>query len=341
MKKLRVGINGMGRIGKNIARVIVETFNDSIEIVAGNDLVSASDIAKTFERDSIYGKFPVPTTVEAENRLQLGQHHVTIYSEKDATNIPWRHHDVDVVFECSRFYLSQEKSQAHLDAGAKKVIISAPCKDQTKVIVVGVNHNTLTGEDTIISNASCTTNCYAPMTLAIDKSIPILSGLMSTTHAATSEQKIADTFGNAKSRSLLNNILLVSTGAAIAVGKVLPHLNGRLNATGLRVPVNTGSVVEAIYLLEGNHTANDITHVLEQNIPAINESTLLKQVIYFGDKYECSADCIGSPYSSMITKNILTIPCNGNTLTKLTSFYDNEMGFSYRMAELALIMNRR
>jgi glyceraldehyde 3-phosphate dehydrogenase len=163
---------------------------------------------------------------------------------------------------------------------------------------------------------------------------------MSTTHAATSEQKIADTFGGAKSRSLLNNILPVSTGAAKAVGKVLPHLNGKLNATALRVPVNTGSVVEAVYLVEGEHSAEEIAQALEATIPVINTTSLMKQVLYFGDCYECSADCIASPYSSMVTPNILAIPTAGNTLMKLTSFYDNEMGYSHRMVELALIMAR-
>ena len=142
----------------------------------------------------------------------------------------------------------------------------------------------------------------------------------------------------AKNRSLLNNILPVSTGAAKAVGKVLPHLNGKLSATALRVPVNTGSVVEAVYWLEGEHTAKEIAQALEVTVPVINAATLMKQVLYFGDCYECSADCIGSPYSSMITPNILTIPSEGNTLAKLTSFYDNEMGYSHRMVELALMM---
>jgi glyceraldehyde 3-phosphate dehydrogenase len=208
------------------------------------------------------------------------------------------------------------------------------------MVVVGVNHDTLTGNEQIVSNTSCTTNCYAPLTLAIDKSFPILSGLMCTTHAATSDQKIADTFGGAKNRSLLNNILPVNTGAAKAVGKVLPHLDGKLNATALRVPVNTGSVVEAVYLLEGERTSEEIAQALEANISVINESTLMKQVLYFGDRYECSADCIGSPYSSMVTPNILTIPSGSNTLAKLTSFYDNEMGYSHRMVELALMVNK-
>lgn len=339
MTKVRVGVNGMGRIGKNIVRIIAEKVSDSVEIVAGNDLFSATEIAKAFRRDSIYGQFPVPIEVIGENQIKLGEQVMTVYGEKDAANIPWGKHDVDVVLECTRFYLTSAKAQAHLQAGAKKVIMSAPAKDDTKMVVVGVNHDTLTGDEQIVSNTSCTTNCYAPLTLAIDKSFPILSGLMCTTHAATSDQKIADTFGDTKNRSLLNNILPVNTGAAKAVGKVLPHLNGKLNATALRVPVNTGSVVEAVYLLEGERTPEEIAQALEANIPVINESTLMKQVLYFGDQYECSADCIGSPYSSMVTPNILTIPTGGNTLAKLTSFYDNEMGYSHRMVELAMMVH--
>ncbi len=339
MAKVRVGVNGMGRIGKNILRVIAEKFQDSVEIVAGNDVFSAADIAKSFVRDSVYGQFPVPVELVGENQIKLGEQVMTVYGEQDAANIPWGKHDVDVVLECTRFYLTTKKAQAHLNGGAKRVIMSAPPKDDTKVVVIGVNHDTLTGAEQIVSNASCTTNCYAPLTLAIDKSFPILSGLMCTTHAATSDQKIADTFGGAKNRALLNNILPVSTGAAKAVGKVLPHLNGKLNATALRVPVTTGSVVEAVYVLEGEHTAEEIAQALEANIPAINESSVMKQVLYFGARYECSADCIGSPYSSMVTPTILTIPSGGNTLAKLTSFYDNEMGYSHRMVELALILN--
>jgi glyceraldehyde 3-phosphate dehydrogenase len=341
MSKVRVAFNGMGRIGKNVMRVIVENFNDQIEIVAGNDLVSPADIAKGLPKDSIFGRFPVDVSLEGDNVIKLGDHSITVYAEKDANNIPWAKHNVDIVFECTGFYLSTDKSQAHLNAGAKKVIVSAPCGDSTKTVVVGVNHEILTAEDKIVSNASCTTNCLAPMTKAIDDTFKVISGLMSTTHAATATQKVADAFGGGKNRATLNNIIPASTGAAKAVGKVLPHLNGKLNGTALRVPTDTGSVVECVYQIEGEHSANEVMDAMKINIAKMNESTLLKKTVYLGDFYECSRDCVGEPYSSMINDNVLTIPNNGTTLVKATSFYDNEMGFSHRMAELAIILSSK
>ncbi|TFH04703.1 MAG: hypothetical protein E4H09_03205, partial [Spirochaetales bacterium] len=222
---------------------------------------------------------------------------------------------------------------------AKKVIISAPAKDDTHTVVVGVNHDTLKSGETIVSNASCTTNCLAPLTKAVDMSHKIIAGLMSTTHAATSTQRVADFFGGGKNRATLNNIIPASTGAAIAVGKVLPHLNGKLNGTALRVPTDTGSVVEVVYLLEGDVSKEDLAKSITENVKKINDSTIMKQVAYFGDYYECSQDCVGEPFSSMITDNLVVVNLGGQTLVKATSFYDNEMGFSHRMAELARIFN--
>jgi len=340
MSKVRVAFNGMGRIGKNVMRVIVEKFNDQIEIVAGNDLVSAKDIANGLPKDSIFGRFPVDVSLKSDNVIQVGDHNITVYAEKDANNIPWGKHNVDIVFECTGFYLSTEKAQAHINAGAKKVIVSAPCGDSTTTTVVGVNHDTISSLDKIVSNASCTTNCLAPMTKAIDDSFKVISGLMSTTHAATATQKVADAFGGGKNRATLNNIIPASTGAAKAVGKVLPHLDGKLNGTALRVPTDTGSVVECVYLIEGEHSAEEIKKAITENVAKINATTILKQTAYFGDWYECSRDCVGEPYSSMISDNVLAIPLNGTTQVKLTSFYDNEMGFSHRMAELALIISK-
>ena len=341
MSKVRVAFNGMGRIGKNVMRVIVEKFDDQIEIVAGNDLVSAAEIANGLPKDSIFGRFPVDVSLKSDNVIKVGKHEITVYAEKDANNIPWGKHDVDIVFECTGFYLSTDKAQAHINAGAKKVIVSAPCSDSTKTVVVGVNHEILTSEDKIVSNASCTTNCLAPMTKAIDDSFKVISGLMSTTHAATATQKVADAFGGGKNRATLNNIIPASTGAAKAVGKVLPHLNGKLNGTALRVPTDTGSVVECVYQIEGEVSADELKAKMQENILKMNESTLLKQTVYLGDFYECSRDCVGEPYSSMVLDNILVIPNNGTTLVKATSFYDNEMGFSHRMAELAIILSAK
>ena len=338
MSTVRVGFNGMGRIGKNVLRVIVEKLNDRFEIVAGNDLVSAADIAASLPKDSVYGRFPVPVEQSAANKIRVGDHELTIYAEMDAANVPWGDHGVDIVFECTGFYLSSEKAAAHLSGGAKRVIVSAPCKDDTPTVVVGVNHDTITADQKILSNASCTTNCLAPMTKAVDLSFPVKAGLMSTTHAATATQKVADTFGGGKNRATLNNVIPASTGAAVAVGKVLPHLNGKLNGTALRVPTDTGSVVEAVYQVDGTPTAAEVVAALTANAERINASTLMGQVITVNDYYECSRDCVGEPFSSMVSDNVLVVSAGTDSLIKLTSFYDNEMGFSHRMAELALIL---
>jgi glyceraldehyde 3-phosphate dehydrogenase len=337
-KKIRVAFNGMGRIGKNVMRVITSKYNDKIEIVAGNDLVPAAEIAAGLPKDSIHGRFPVDVKLVSDNVIQIGDHKVTVYAEKDANNIPWAKHDVDVVLECTGFYLTTEKAQAHINAGAKKVIVSAPCKDDTKTVVIGVNHETLTADDKIISNASCTTNCLAPLTKALDMSYKVVSGLMCTTHAATATQRVQDFFGGGKNRATLNNIIPASTGAAIAVGKVLPHLNGKLNGTALRVPTDTGSVVEAIYLIEGKYTVDDINAKMIENAKNINESSMSGRILDVDDYYECSRDCVGEPWSSMyIPSNTRVVEAGEFTQVKMTSFYDNEMGYSSRMAELAVI----
>ena len=338
MSTVRVGFNGMGRIGKNVLRVIVEKLNDRFEIVAGNDLVSAADIAANLPKDSVYGRFPVLVEQSAANRIRVGDHELTIYAEIDAANVPWGDHGVDIVFECTGFYLSSEKAAAHLSGGAKRVIVSAPCKDDTPTVVVGVNHDTITADQKILSNASCTTNCLAPMTKAVDMSFPVKAGLMSTTHAATATQKVADTFGGGKNRATLNNVIPASTGAAVAVGKVLPHLNGKLNGTALRVPTDTGSVVEAVYQVDGTPAPAEVVAALAANAERINAGTLMGQVITVNDYYECSRDCVGEPFSSMVSDNVLVVSAGSDSLVKLTSFYDNEMGFSHRMAELALIL---
>ena len=339
MSKIKVAFNGMGRIGKNVMRVILSQFDDKFDIVAGNDLVSAKEIAQALPKDSIYGRFPAEVSLKSENVIKVGRHEITVYAEKDAAQIPWGKHDVDIVFECTGFYLSTEQANAHLKGGAKKVIISAPAKDDTHTVVVGVNHDTIEAGETILSNASCTTNCLAPLTKAVDMSHKIIAGLMSTTHAATSTQRVVDFFGGGKNRATLNNVIPASTGAAIAVGKVLPHLNGKLNGTALRVPTDTGSVVEVVYLVEGDVTKEQLAKSIAENVKKMNDSTIMKQVAYFGDYYECSQDCVGEPYSSMITDNLLVVNLGGQTMIKATSFYDNEMGFSNRMAELAMIFN--
>jgi len=338
MARIKVAFNGMGRIGKNVIRVITSLYNDAIEIVAGNDLVPAAEIAASLPKDSIHGRFPVDVKLTGDNVIQIGKHRVSIYSEKDASRIPWAGHEVDVVLECTGFYLSTEASRAHINAGAKKVIISAPCKDDTKTVVIGVNHDKLTATDTIISNASCTTNCLAPLTKAVDDGFGVISGLMCTTHAATSTQRVLDFFGGGKNRATLNNVIPASTGAAIAVGKVLPHLNGKLNGTALRVPTDTGSVTEVVYLLDGRFTKDEINSKVAENARRINASSISGKILEVSNHYECSRDCVGELWSSMfIPGNTQVVEAGPYTQVKMTSFYDNEMGYSGRMAELAQI----
>ena len=219
------------------------------------------------------------------------------------------------------------------------MVISAPSVD-APMFVMGVNHLEAKATDTVVSNASCTTNCLAPLAKVINDNFGIVEGLMTTVHATTSTQMTAD--GPSRKdwrggRAASVNIIPSSTGAAKAVGKVLPHLNGKLNGTALRVPTDTGSVVEAVYLIEGKRTREEVQAAVKAGVAKINQDTILKQVAYFGDFYECSRDCVGEPFSSMIMDDVLVVPSGDNTLVKMTSFYDNEMGFSHRMAEMALI----
>ena len=251
MRKVKIGINGMGRIGKNICRIITQDLQEKFEIVGANDLLPAETLAQSLRRDSVHGRFPTDVRVLDDQTLQIGQNKMSIFMERDATEIPWGDLGVDVVMECSRFYLTSEKASAHLEAGAAKVIISAPPKDGTPIYVVGINTDTINPDLHIISNASCTTNCLAPVTKALDSTFGVVSGLISTTHAVTSEQSVVDTIGGAKMRSAFNNIIPTSTGAARAIGKVMPHLEGLLNGTALRVPVDDGSVLEAIFVIQG------------------------------------------------------------------------------------------
>jgi len=341
MNKVKVGINGMGRIGKNLCRVITQDLQDHVDIVAANDIVPVAAIAESFRRDSVHGRFPVEVKQLTDHEIQLGFNRVKMFSEQNAANIPWGALDVDLVFEVTGIYLTREKSLAHLQAGAKKVIIGAPPKDQTPIFVVGVNDDQISADMEIISNASCTTNCLAPMVKALDEAFGVVSGLISTTHAATISQRVVDAIGPAKNRATLNNIIPTSTGAARAIGGVMPHLDGLLNGTSLRVPVNDGSVVEAVVVIKGQHPVDQILAAMQAQAERQNQRSVLHKVLYIGDEYQVSADAIGSPWSSMVlSDNAMAIPFDTYTLVKLTSFYDNEIGYSYRLVDLALTFSK-
>lgn len=340
MKPVRIGINGLGRMGQGIARVIALEPDLGIELVAVNDIVAVEDLASALLLDSVYGRFPVDVAVGPGGDLQVGDRVVKVHAVHDAAEIPWGDDGVDVVLECTGHYLTADAAGSHLRAGARRVGISAPAKDDITTVVLGVNHEILTSEDRLVSNASCTTNCLAPMVKALDLSFDVLAGLMTTTHAVTASQSVVDTFGGAKRRGALNNIIPTTTGAAKTVGRVLPHLAGRLNGTALRVPIDTGSVVEAVLLIAGQPSGEEIAAAASANVETMNASTPLGKVAAFGSDYQCSRDCVGEPYSAMISDRVLTLPVDGNTLIKLSAFYDNELGYAYRMAELALVLRR-
>ena len=339
MERVRIGINGMGRIGRNLARVIVRDLADRFELVAVNDIVPVEKIVNALRRDSVHGVFPATVEMISDSQVRIGGWTVDTFAEKDAREIPWGDEKVDVVMECSGFYLTAEKAHAHIDAGAKKVIISAPAKDDSPVVIVGVNDDRLTRSDEIASCGSCTTNCLAPVIKALDDAFGVIGALVSTTHAVTAGQNVVDGFGNERARTALNNIIPTTTGAARAMGRVFPHLAGRFGATGLRVPVWDGSVIEAMVLVGGAHDHDEVATALSDSAAKQNARSAVASVLYVGDRYQVSADSVGERWSSMVLEDtVMAIPVENGTLIKVTSFYDNEIGYSYRMADLALIM---
>lgn len=339
MDRINVGINGMGRIGKNLTRVIAQKYADQLQIVAVNDLYSARHIVEGLKRDSVYGSFPGQLALTSDQSFSVDGREIQVFAEKSAQNIPWSKLGVELVFECSGFYLTEEKASGHLEAGAAKVVISAPPKDDTPIFVIGVNDNELEASHNIVSNASCTTNCYAPIIKALDSEFGVVSGLMSTTHAATNGQHVVDAIGNERARSVFGNIIPTGTGAAQAVGKVLKHLDGKLNGTSLRVPVPSGSVVEAMTVIRGNHSAEEVLAALGRQAKEMNARSPLGTVLTVGDDYQVSADALASSWSSMVlARNAMALPCGKDTMVKLTAFYDNEIGYSHRLAELGIAL---
>lgn len=325
----KIAINGFGRIGKLTFRTI---FGDpEYDVVAINDLSNPKDLAHLLKYDSSQGRYEGHEVSATEDSIIVDGKKIRIYAEKDARNLPWKELDVDVVLECTGFYVSKEKSQAHIDAGAKKVVISAPAKGDLKTIVYNVNDNILDGSEQIISGASCTTNCLAPVVKALDDAFGVQKGYMTTVHAYTNDQATQDgphskgiesRRGNAASA----NIVPASTGAAEAVGKVLPHLNGKLSGTSLRVPTITGSIVDLTVKLNKNVTVEEVNNAFKA---ATNES--------FGYTEEpiVSSNIIGIKYGSLVDGLSTAIfEVDGEQWVKVFSWYDNEMSYVSQLARL-------
>ena len=329
MANVKVAINGFGRIGRLAFRQMFGA--EGYEVVAINDLTSPSMLAHLLKYDSAQGRYALADTVSAndeEGTITVNGKTIKIYAEKDAVNCPWGALDVDVVLECTGFYCSKAKSQAHIDAGAKKVVISAPAGNDLPTIVYNVNHNTLTKEDNIISAASCTTNCLAPMAKALNDYAPIKSGIMTTVHAYTGDQMPLDgpqRKGDLRrSRACAVNIVPNSTGAAKAIGLVIPELNGKLIGSAQRVPTPTGSTTILIAVVEGTVTKEGINEAMKA---AATESYA------YNEDQIVSSDIIGSTYGSIFdaTQTMVMNMEDGNSQVQVVSWYDNENSYTSQM----------
>jgi glyceraldehyde 3-phosphate dehydrogenase len=326
---VKVAINGFGRIGRLVARAILERSDHNLELVAINDLADAKSNALLFKRDSVHG--PFPGTVEADgNDIIVNGKRIHVTAERDPANLPHAANGVDIALECTGFFTDRESAGKHLTAGAKRVLISAPAKNVDKTIVFGVNHGVLTSDDKIVSNASCTTNCLAPMAKVVHESVGIQRGLMTTVHAYTNDQKILDQIHSdmRRARAAGMSMIPTTTGAARAVAEVLPELKGKLDGSAIRVPTPNVSLVDLTFTPSRDTTVEEINAALK----AASEGAL-KGVLAYSDEPLVSIDYNHCPASSTID-SLETTVLEGK-LVRVVSWYDNEWGFSNRMVDTA------
>ena len=325
MGKIRVGINGFGRIGRITFRAIL--MRNDIEVVAINDLLDVEHLAYLLKYDSVHGKLNDQISTK-ENCLIVNGNQIRVTAEKNPLDINWGELNIDVVAECTGIFTTMDKAQLHIDAGAKKVAVSAPSKD-IPMFVMGVNSDEITKDHKIVSNASCTTNCLAPVAKILHDNFTIKEGLMTTVHAATATQMTVD--GPAKNyrlgRSALNNIIPSSTGAAVAVGKVIPELNGKLTGMAFRIPTANVSVIDLTVVLEKSTSYDEIKEKFKN--ASENE---LKGVLGYTEEAVVSQDYVGSPFTSNFDANA-GIELS-STFFKIISWYDNEFGYSTKLVEL-------
>lgn len=331
---IRVAINGYGRIGRNILRAHYEggKFKNEIQIVAINDLGNAESNAHLTRYDTAHGKFPGTVTVEGDSMIVNGDK-IKVFAERNPANIPWGELNVDVVLECTGFFTTKEKASAHLAGGAKKVIISAPGgKDVDATIVYGVNHGVLKGSDTVISNASCTTNCLAPLAKPLNDAIGIENGLMTTIHAYTNDQVLTDVMHEdlRRARSATMSMIPTKTGAAAAVGLVLPELNGKLDGYAMRVPTINVSVVDLTFIASRDTTVDEVNKVMK----AASEGSL-KGILDYNKAPLVSVDFNHNLASSTYDETLTKV---SGRLVKVSSWYDNEWGFSNRMLDTTVAL---
>ena len=331
---IKVAINGFGRIGRNVFRAMFESGQqDQFEVVAVNDLGDAATIAHLLQYDTAHGRFGETVTVEGD-AFMVGGRRVQVFAERDPAQLPWGDLGVDVVMECTGFFTSKEKASAHLGGGAKKVIISAPGgSDVDATIVYGVNHGVLKSSDTVISNASCTTNCLAPLVNPLHDAIGLVGGLMTTIHAYTNDQVLTDVYHTdlRRARSATQSMILTKTGAAAAVGLVLPELNGKLDGFAIRVPTINVSMVDLTFEAARETSVEEVHGLMRAAADGP-----LNGILDYNDKPLVSSDFNHCPASSTYDA-AMTRVVNGKTV-KVCSWYDNEWGFSNRMLDTCIAL---
>src|SRR3954466_1619954 len=332
---VRVAINGFGRIGRNVLRAIAEADRGDTEVVAINDLAPVEPNARLLRFDSVHGRFPREVKVVGDS-ISVGNGMIKVTAIKDPATLPWKELGIDIALECTGIFTSREKAAAHLTAGAKRVIISAPADGADLTVVYGVNHDKLTKEHKVISNASCTTNCLAPVVKVLNDAVGIDKGFMTTVHSYTGDQPTLDTLHKDlyRARAAALNMIPTSTGAAKAVGLVLPELNGKLDGVSIRVPTPNVSFIDLKF------TAKRATNVDEVNkaIVAATQSNRLSKIIAWTKEPLVSSDLNHDPHSA--TFGIDQTKVIGGTFVRIVAWYDNEWGFSNRMADTAVAMGK-
>jgi glyceraldehyde 3-phosphate dehydrogenase len=330
MSKINVAINGFGRIGRVTMRALLQKSN--VNVVAINDLTDNKTLAHLFKYDSVHGRFS--GTVEADDQyITINGTKIKGLAERNPENLPWADLKVDVVLECTGLFLSSDKANGHLKAGAKRVVLSAPAKgDDIKMIVLGGNENTIEASDKIISNASCTTNCVSPLVKVIDDICGVESGYMMTIHAYTADQNLQDAPHSdlRRARAAALSIVPTSTGAAKAIGKIFPHLNGKLDGTSVRIPTPTGSLTDMTFIVKNSKTVAEVNAAFKN---AANGP--LKGILEYTEDEIVSADIVGNTHSCIFDSKLTFVKGN---MVKVFGWYDNEAGYSNRLADLCEIL---
>jgi glyceraldehyde 3-phosphate dehydrogenase len=333
---MKVAINGFGRIGRAVYRIIAGQPDSGIEIVAVNDLTDDDTLAHLLKYDTVFGRFPGDVIV-SDGVMSAGGHTVKMLEERDPANLPWAELGVEVVVESTGVFRTREALNKHLQAGAKRVILTVPSKDPVDAtVVLGVNDSDLTADAQLVSNASCTTNCLAPIAKVLNDAFGVESGIMTTIHAYTNDQRVADTPHSdlRRARHAAENIIPTSTGAAKAIGQVLPELDGKLDGMAMRVPVPDGSIVDLVVQVSRDVTVEEVNAAMK----AAAEGEM-KGILEYTDDPIVSSDIIGNPASSIFDSG-LTKVINGKTV-KVVSWYDNEWGYSNRVVDLLKAMARQ